>query len=182
MNKRQKKKKDKRSVLMPTDEMNLIFMNEEELKTAFAEREAYRKKYGYRKKYQSKKPMKAYYFTMPERKAKELMEGMEGILKRCRTYKGPMMVTQSLTPIINSYNENFSKEIKQKNFKNLTDNWQIWTNVFTQKQEVVFEGTEVECEKFIKDNNPYMSQSKFHDLIMIGPHTGINEDFSTFDC
>jgi hypothetical protein len=69
-----------------------------------------------------------------------------------------------------------------KNFKNVTDQWQVWGNVFTEKQVLAFEGSEKECEKFLNDNNPEMNKSNYSDLFMIAPHTGRNEDFSKFDC
>lgn len=68
-----------------------------------------------------------------------------------------------------------------KNFKNETDKWQVWVNVFTAKQELVLSGTEQECEKFLNENNANQS-SIYGSVFMIAPRTGRNEDFSTFAC
>lgn len=68
-----------------------------------------------------------------------------------------------------------------KSFKNESNEWQVWANVFTDKQEMVFSGTENECEKFLEDNDPNQS-SLYADLFMIAPHTGRYEDFSKFEC
>lgn len=68
-----------------------------------------------------------------------------------------------------------------KNFSNTTNNWQVWVNVFTSKQELVLEGTEIECEKFTNENNVNESDT-YGNIFMIAPHTGRNEDFSIFKC
>ena len=65
--------------------------------------------------------------------------------------------------------------------KNTSDNWQVWVDVFTTDQKMVLEGTEEECAKFLRENNPNQS-SEYGSVFMIAPHTGRNEDFSKFDC
>lgn len=69
-----------------------------------------------------------------------------------------------------------------KYFKNESDVWQIWANVFTEKQNLVFSGTEEECEKFLNDNDPNLNKSNYGSLFMIAPHTGRYEDFTKFEC
>jgi hypothetical protein len=68
-----------------------------------------------------------------------------------------------------------------KNFKNTSDNWQVWADVFTKDQSLVLEGSETACEQFLKDHNPN-STGDYASLFMIAPHTGRNEDFSKFEC
>lgn len=73
------------------------------------------------------------------------------------------------------------KEHDTSEFKNTSDNWQVWVNVFTEKQEMVLEGTEEECDKFVRENNANRS-AKYGSVFMIAPHTGRRNDFSRFEC
>lgn len=69
----------------------------------------------------------------------------------------------------------------EKSFKNISDNWECWADVFTENQKMVFEGSQKECVKFFNDHNPYQTKG-YKNLFMIGPHKGRKEDFSEFDC
>lgn len=68
-----------------------------------------------------------------------------------------------------------------KNFKNTSNNWQVWVDVFTKDQNLELEGTEEDCEKFLRENDPNQSYL-YASVFMIAPHTGVNEDFSKFEC
>lgn len=65
-------------------------------------------------------------------------------------------------------------------FKNTSNNWQVWVNVFTEKQEMVLEGTEKECDDFRRENN--VNDSNYGSVFMIAPHTGRRDDFFKFEC
>lgn len=103
MNKRQKKKKDKRSFI-GLDEFNLIGMTQDEVNEVFKKRELYRKKYGYRKKYKSNKRLKLFYI-MPSQSQSEVDKL---IFNSCRPYRSGKScyttVTQSLEELINLHN------------------------------------------------------------------------------
>lgn len=107
MNKRQRKKRYKRSYLGLTDEFYLIGMNEDELNEVFKDRENFRKKYGYRKKYKSKSRLKGYYITLSKRQAEESRKWYDSVVKHSRSYKNTATVTveQSLEQLKLTYNE-----------------------------------------------------------------------------
>lgn len=63
MNKRQKKKMEKKTLPLLADEYPLLTMTTSELEVALDQAEKYRKKYGYRKKYSSLKKEKFLHYT-----------------------------------------------------------------------------------------------------------------------
>ena len=67
------------------------------------------------------------------------------------------------------------------NFKNVSGNWQVWVNVFTDMQEMVLEGKETDCKRFLINNDANASD-KYGSVFTMAPHTGRNEDFSKFAC
>lgn len=102
MNKRRRKKKDKRSYLGLADEYNLIGMNNEELDHVYAEREKYRKNYGYRKKYKSKRRLRSYFILPTERQSEEFRK-IYDLCGPFRTHKvNCTIVKQSLDDITNN--------------------------------------------------------------------------------
>jgi len=72
------------------------------------------------------------------------------------------------------------KRMFMKNFKNTSNNWQVWVNVFCDTQRMVLEGNEKECEKFVQENNANQSDI-YGSIFMIAPHTGVNEDWSKLE-
>lgn len=103
MNQRKLKKKDKRSCLGISDELNIIGMNQDELSNMNEDRERYRKKYGYRKKYKNKKKLRIYYIMPSERQMKQRKKFMNGIVAMSGRLLKPVVVVQDLEQLKKAY-------------------------------------------------------------------------------
>jgi hypothetical protein len=103
MNQRKLKKKDKRSCLGISDEINIIGMNQDELQDMNEDRERYRKKYGYRKKYKSKKKLRIYYIMPSERQIKQRKKFMNGIAAMSGRSSKPVVVVQDFDQLKKAY-------------------------------------------------------------------------------
>lgn len=87
LNKRQKKKKLKKTLPLFADEFPLLSMTESELKSALEQAERFRLKYGYRKKYSNLKRKKnlLYFYSTGEKSSKSLGEIMCEEIRRIRS-------------------------------------------------------------------------------------------------
>lgn len=100
MNKRQKKKKEKKYLPIIADEANLLTMTSEEREKAFDDYERFREKYAYRKKYKDLKegePLR-YYFPIGNKYADEFK--IMSDIARSKDQKF-VTVTQSLDDLVN---------------------------------------------------------------------------------
>ena len=68
------------------------------------------------------------------------------------------------------------------NFKNCTDGYQVWVDVFTKDQKMVLSGTKQECEDFISKNNANYGDCDYASVFMVAPHTGFEEGFVKIKC
>lgn len=95
MNKRQRKKKEKKYLPIIADEFNLLTMTDEEREKAFADYEKFREKYAYRKRYKDLKKGKRlrYYYPIGKKYAESLTE-LNNITRSGESK--PITVTQSL--------------------------------------------------------------------------------------
>lgn len=95
MNKRQKKKREKKKILIMADEFNLLNMTDEEREEALKGYENFVQKYSYRKKYKDLKEGKILFYNFPLGKSsREWINSIANIGRRNR--KTPTIVTQSL--------------------------------------------------------------------------------------
>ena len=65
--------------------------------------------------------------------------------------------------------------------ENRTNNWQVWVDVFSDKEKMVLEGTEEECEKFVTSNNANESDI-YSSVFPLAPHTGFTREFKKYNC
>lgn len=82
MNKRQKKKREKKKILIVADEFNLSTMTDEEREEAWKGYEEFCKRYAYLKKYKDLKENKQLYYSFPPGKASS--EWIKNIARRAR--------------------------------------------------------------------------------------------------
>lgn len=81
MNKRKRKKMERKCLLIVPDETGLLMMSEEEKAVAYKDFLKFRKQYGYKRKYKDLKNNKTLHYIFPH---KGLTEFEKEILKRCR--------------------------------------------------------------------------------------------------
>lgn len=99
MNKRQKKKKQKKTLPLLADEYPLLTMTKAEWKSAIKQAEKFRLKYGYRKKYSNLKRQKCLKYNYPI--GKEYSELLDHIHDVSRVRKGRItVVNQSLEQLV----------------------------------------------------------------------------------
>lgn len=94
MNKRQKKKKQKKYLPIIADEFNLITMTDAEREKAFEEYNKFREHYAYRKKYKdlNKGKMLHYYFPPGQ----QAMNFIQTVSNRVRKQSKMVTVTQNI--------------------------------------------------------------------------------------
>lgn len=96
MNKRQKKKNEKKYLPIIADEFNLVSMTEEEREKACIEFNKFRERFAYRKKYKDLKNGKALvYYYPPGEKVTNFIENVSNIARKTRKLS-TRVVTQTL--------------------------------------------------------------------------------------
>lgn len=81
MNKRKRKKMERKCLLIVPDETGLLMMSEEEKAVAYKDFLKFRKQYGYKRKYKDLKNNKTLHYIFPHKGPTEFEKE---IFKRCR--------------------------------------------------------------------------------------------------